>query len=56
MNGLMEKERIVPMSPLEAEGLAYWSSNSYYVYKAMLEQYKDNVDLWHLQQYFTEEQ
>jgi hypothetical protein len=50
MNAVIEREVIRSMSPLEAEVMAYWSSTSYYMYKTRLEEYKDSVDLWYLQQ------
>ena len=51
MNRVMiREERVTPMSPLEAEMIAYRLSTSTWEYQQKLEQFKDNVELWHLQQ------
>ena len=49
-NQAVREERITPMSPLEAEMPAYQLSTSSWEYQQKLEQFKDNVELWHLQQ------
>jgi hypothetical protein len=50
VNRLLEKQRIEAMSPTEAEMMAYRLSSSHYDYGLKLESYKDNIELWHLQQ------
>ena len=50
MNKPVAEKRIEAMSPLEAEMIAYRLSTSAWQYQQKLEQFKDNVELWHLRQ------
>jgi hypothetical protein len=50
MNVPEKEKRIEAMSPLEAEMIAYRLSTSEWEYRQKLEQFKDNVELWQLQQ------
>ena len=50
MNIPVKEERIEAMSPREAEMMAYQLSTSAWQYQQKLEQFKDNVELWHLRQ------
>jgi hypothetical protein len=50
VNKPVKEKRIEAMSPTEAEMMAYRLSSSHYEYGLKLESYKDNIELWHLQQ------
>jgi hypothetical protein len=50
VNKPVAEEIIQAMSPLEAEMIAYRLSTSTWEYQQKLEQFKDNVELWHLRQ------
>jgi hypothetical protein len=55
VNELVKEKRIEAMSPLEAEMIAYRLSTSEWDYRQKLEQFKDNVEIWQLQQEYLDE-
>jgi len=50
MPSVLQEEYIQPMSPSEAEMMAYRLSSSSYEYQLKLEEFKANVELWSFQQ------